>query len=165
MHLGHGGIDWISSSDLLVWNRLVLTDALMSHTTASKARRTRVTFRRSFSSEKEPEPEPPGHLKDLALHATSCYAYDEESRTASDRAEERSYMSCPDIAQCFNTETKKMVDYAWRPVTDGKLLGFSGSVACKKRGWFPYENGHALVSHRAKALRGPDPTYNYKVKD
>ena len=56
-----------------------------------------------------------------------------------------------------------MVDYAWRPVTDGKLLGFLGSIACKKRGWFPYENGHALVSHRAKALRGPDPTY--KVKD
>ena len=46
-----------------------------------------------------------------------------------------------DIAQCFNTETKKMVDYAWRPVTDGKLLGFLGSIACKKRGWFPYENG------------------------
>ncbi|OLP86666.1 hypothetical protein AK812_SmicGene32182 [Symbiodinium microadriaticum] len=117
----------------------------------------------SFSSEKEPEPEPPGHLKDLALHAMSCYAYDEESRTTSDRAEERSYMSCSDIAQCFNTETKKMVDYAWRPVTDGKLLGFLGGIACKKRGWFPYENGHALVSHRAKALRGPDPTY--KVKD
>ena len=58
-------------------------------------------------------------------------------------------MSCQDIAQCFNTETKKMVDYAWRPVTDGKLLGFLGSIACKKRGWFPYENGHALVSHRA----------------
>ena len=117
----------------------------------------------SFSSEKEPEPEPPGYLKDLALHAMSCYAYDEESRTASDCAEVRSYMSCSDIAQCFNTETKKMVDYAWRPVTDGKLLGFLGSVACKKRGWFPYENGHALVSHRAKALRGPDPTF--KVKD
>ena len=93
----------------------------------------------------------------------SCYAYDEESRSTSDRAEVRSYMSCQDIAQCFNTETKKMVDYAWRPVTDGKLLGFLGSIACKKRGWFPYENGHALVSHRAKALRGPDPTY--KVKD
>ena len=64
----------------------------------------------SFLSEKEPEPEPPGYLKDLALHATSCYAYDEESRTASDRAEERSYMaymSCPDIAQCFNTETTR----------------------------------------------------------
>ena len=75
----------------------------------------------SFSLEKEPEPEPSGHLKDLSLHAMSCYAYDEESRSTSDRAEVRSYMSCQDIAQCFNTETKKMVDYAWRPVTDGSF--------------------------------------------
>ena len=72
-------------------------------------------------------------------------------------------MSCPDVAQCFNTDTKKMADYAWRAVTDQKLVGFLSSVACKKRGWFPYENGHALVSHRARALRGPEPIY--KVKD
>ena len=140
MHLGDGGIDWISFSDLLVWNRLVLTDALMSHTTASKARRTRATFRREASPlRRNPNQNLLAilNLKDLALHAMSCYAYDEESRTASDCAEVRSYMSCPDIAQCFNTETKKMVDYAWRPVTDGKLLGFLGSIACKKRGWFP----------------------------
>ena len=58
---------------------------------------------------------------------------------------------------------KTVVDYAWRPVTDSKLLGFLGGVAHKKRGWFPYENGQALVSHRAKALRGPEPTF--KVKD
>ena len=162
MHLGDGGIDWISFSDLLVWNRLELTDAPLSHDGIEGKKDKSYLSTGSFSSEKEPEPEPPGYLKDLALHAMSCYAYDEESRTASDRAEERSYMSCPDIAQCFNTETKKMVDYAWRPVTDVKLLGFLGSVACKKRGWFPYENGHALVSHRAKALRGPDPTYKVK---
>ena len=92
----------------------------------------------------------------------SCYAYDEGNRSTSDRAEERSYLSCPDIAQCFNTETKKMVDYAWRPVTDDKLLGFLDSVACKKRGWFPDENGRALVSHRAKALRTPAPVYQVK---
>ena len=73
-------------------------------------------------------------------------------------------MSCPDIAACFNSAiAKKVVDYAWRPVTDSKLLGFLGGVAHKKRGWFPYENGQALVSHRAKALRGPEPTF--KVKD
>ena len=104
----------------------------------------------------------PGYLKELALHAMSCYAYDEGNRTTSDRAEERSYLLCPDIAQCFNTETKKMVDYAWRPVTDAKLLGFLDSVACKKRGWFLYENGHAFVSHRAKALRTPAPVYQVK---
>ena len=94
----------------------------------------------------------------------SCYAYDEGSRPSSDRAEERSYLSCPDIAQCFNTDsTKKMVDYAWRLVTDSKLLGFLGSGACKKRGWFPYENGPALVSHRASSRRSPEPIY--KIKD
>ena len=48
-------------------------------------------------------------------------------------------------------------------VPQPKLLAFLGAIACKKRGWFPYENGHALVSHRAKALRGPEPTC--KVKD
>ena len=97
------------------------------------------------SSSQEEEPEPgstfpevePGYLKELALHAMSCYAYDEGNR-------------------------KKMVDYAWRPVTDVKLLGFLDSVACKKRGCFPYENGHALVSHRAKALRTPAPVHQVK---
>ena len=104
------------------------------------------------------------YLKEVALNALNCYAYDEGSQSTSDTAEERSYMSCPDIAACFNSaSTKKVVDYAWRPVTDSKLLGFLGGVAHKKRGWFPYENGQALVSHRAKALRGPEPTY--KVKD
>ena len=105
-------------------------------------------------------------LKEVALNALNCYAYDEGSQSTSDTAEERSYMSCPDIAACFNSAiTKKVVDYAWRPVTDSKLLtvGFLGGVAHKKRGWFPYENGQALVSHRAKALRGPKPTF--KVKD
>ena len=73
-------------------------------------------------------------------------------------------MSCPDIASCFDSvSTKKVVDYAWCPVTDQKLLGLLGGVAQKKPGWFPYENGHALVSHRPKALRGPAP--NFKVKD
>ena len=88
------------------------------------------------------------YLKEVALNALNCYAYDEGSQSTSDTAE---------------GITKKVVDYAWRPVTDSKLLGFLGGVAHKKRGWFPYENGQALVSHRAKALRGPEPTF--KVKD
>ena len=123
----------------------------------------------SVSQEKEPEqgstPQEgePTYPKELALHAISCYAYDEGNHSSSDRAEERSYLSCPDIAQYFNTDsTKKLVDYAWRPVTDSKLLGFLGSIACKKRGWFPYENGHALASHRAKALRTPAPVHQVK---
>ena len=65
------------------------------------------------------------YLKAVALSALNCYAHDEDSQSTSDTAEERSYMSCPDIAACFNSaHTKKMVDYAWRPVTDSKLLGF-----------------------------------------
>ena len=103
-------------------------------------------------------------MNEVALSALNCYAYDEGSQSTSNTAEERSYMSCPDLASCFDSvSTKKVVDYAWRPVTDQKLLGFLGGVAHKKRGWFLHENGHALVSHRARALRGPEP--NFKVKD
>ena len=68
------------------------------------------------------------------------------------------------VAACFNSvHTKKVVDYAWRPATDEKFLGVLGGVAHKKRGWFPYENGQAPVSHRAKAFRGLEPTL--KVED
>ena len=63
------------------------------------------------------------YLKEVALNALNCYAYHEGSQSTSDTAEERSYMSCPDIAACFNSvNTKKVVDYAWRPVTDSKLV-------------------------------------------
>ena len=168
MHLEGGGIELTSSSVLWAWNLLELTDALMSHTKASEAKRTTATLHREASHRRRnPNKEAllrgSTYLKELALHAISCYAYDEGNHSSSDRAEERSYLSCPDIAQCFNTDSsKKLVDYAWRPVTDSKLLGFLGSVACKKRGWFPYENGHALVSHRAKALRTPAPVQQVK---
>ena len=51
------------------------------------------------------------YLKEVALNALNCYAYDEGSQSTSDTAEERSYMSCPDIAACFNSvHTKKVVD-------------------------------------------------------
>ena len=54
------------------------------------------------------------YLKEVALNALNCYAYDEGSQSTSDIAEERSYMSCPDIAACFNSvHIKKVVDYAW----------------------------------------------------
>ena len=56
----------------------------------------------------------------MPCHATHMM---KEIVSSSDRAEERSYLSCPDIAQCFNTDsTKNKVDYARRPVTDSKLL-------------------------------------------
>ncbi|CAE7449626.1 RE1 [Symbiodinium natans] len=93
----------------------------------------------------------------LAALLSAC----EEPPSSPDTAVERSYLAYPDIAQAF--KTKHLVEYDWRPVTDKTLLDFLGGVAHKKRGWFPFENGQALVSHRAKALRGPEPTY--KIKD
>ena len=49
MHLEGGGTDLTSFSVLLVWNLLELTDALMSHTKASEAKRTRATLHREAS--------------------------------------------------------------------------------------------------------------------
>ena len=56
---------------------------------------------------------------------------------------------------------KKSEDCAWTPVVDEELLKFLESVE-HKPGWYPYQNGHAQVSYRAKALRTPDPYYNSK---
>ena len=68
------------------------------------------------------------YLKEVALSALNCYAYDEDSQFTSDTAEERSYMSCTLILLplSISAHTKKMVDsdYAWRPVTDSKTVGF-----------------------------------------
>ena len=74
MHLGDGGIDWISFSDLLVWKptradrcTYVAYDGIESKKDKS------YLSSGSFSLEKEPEPEPSGHLKDLPFmlcHAT-----------------------------------------------------------------------------------------------
>ena len=55
---------------------------------------------------------------------------------------------------------KKSEDCAWTPVVD-ELLKFLESVE-HKAGWIPYQNGHAQVSYRAKALRTPDPNYTSK---
>ena len=108
MHLGDGGIDWISFSDLLVLEPTRADRCTYVAYDGIEGKKDKSYLSSgSFSLEKEPEPEPSGHLKDLALHAMSCYAYDEESRSTSDRAEVRSYMSCQDIAQCFNTENQE----------------------------------------------------------
>ena len=56
---------------------------------------------------------------------------------------------------------KKSEDCAWTPVVDEELLKFLESVEYKA-GWIPYQNGHAQVSYRAKALRTPDPYYTSK---
>ena len=80
----------------------------------------------------------------------ACYAYDGEMRGSSDTAEERSYMENEDIKQCFNV--KHMVDYAWRPVTDSKLLSFLGGVAHKR------EVGSLLRMVMLSSLIGPRPS-------
>ena len=56
---------------------------------------------------------------------------------------------------------KKVEDCAWTPVVDETLLKFLDSVE-HKPGWYPFENGHAQVSYRAKALRTPDQHYDRK---
>ena len=56
---------------------------------------------------------------------------------------------------------KKSEDCAWTPVADEELLRFLESVE-HKPGWYPYQDGHAQVNYRAKALRTPDPYYSSK---
>ena len=50
---------------------------------------------------------------------------------------------------------KKSEDCAWTPAVDEELLKSLESVE-HKAGWIPYQNCHARVSFRAKALRTPD---------
>ena len=45
---------------------------------------------------------------------------------------------------------KKVEDCAWTSVVDETLLKFLDSVE-HKPGWYPFENGHAQVSYRAKS--------------
>ena len=59
------------------------------------------------------------------------------------------------------TQKKSEDCAAWTPVVDEELLKFLESVE-HKPGWYPYQNGHAQVSYRAKALRTPDPYYSSK---
>ena len=66
-----------------------------------------------------------------------------------------------DIKQCFNVKHMVGLCLADQSQIVNSCLSLGG-VAHKKRGWFPFENGHALVSHRAKALRGSEPTYKSK---
>ena len=54
---------------------------------------------------------------------------------------------------------KKVEDCAWTHVDDENMLKFLESVE-HKSGWHPFENGHAQVAYRAKALRTPDTYYD-----
>ena len=99
---------WINSSVQLAWKQHELTDATYVAYDGIEGKKGKSYLAAgSFSQEKEPgagstsQEVELAYLKELDLHAMSCYASDEGSRSSSDRAEERSYLSCPDIAQCF----------------------------------------------------------------
>ena len=78
----------------------------------------------------------------------------------SGHTEDRSGEDYPDVAHAIST--RKVTEYAWRPVVDEALLKFLDSTAIHKRGRFPFLNGQAQVTHRAKDLRTPEPTYKIK---
>ena len=79
--------------------------------------------------------------------------------------EEKLLSACYQQPQTWKQRTefkqKKVEDCAWTPVVDATLLEFLDSVE-HKPGWYPFENGHAQVSYRAKALRTPDQYCNPK---
>ena len=95
---------------------------------------------------------------DFCHFLKSCVVKDPS--VTSGHTEERSVEDYPDIAHALTT--RKVTEYAWRPVVDEALLKFLNSTAVHKKGWFPFLN-QAQVTHRAKALRTPEPTY--KTKD
>ena len=79
--------------------------------------------------------------------------------------EERLFTACyqrPKVwKQRKEFKEKKIEDCAWTPIVDENMLKFLDSVE-HKPGWYPFENGHAQVAYRAKALRTPDPCYDRK---
>ena len=79
--------------------------------------------------------------------------------------EERLFSACYQQTQTWKQrkefKEKKVEDCAWTPVVDETLLKFLESVE-HKSGWYPFENGHAQVAYRAKALRTPDSHYDRK---
>ena len=79
--------------------------------------------------------------------------------------EERCFSACYQQTQTWKQrkefKEKKVEDCAWTPVVDETLLKFLESVE-HKSGWYPFENGHAQVAYRAKALRTPDSHYDRK---
>ena len=79
--------------------------------------------------------------------------------------EERLFSACYQQSQTWKQrkefKDKKIEDCAWTPVVHENMLKFLESVE-HKSGWYPFENGHAPVAYRAKALRTPDPYYDRK---
>ena len=79
--------------------------------------------------------------------------------------EERLFSACYQQTQTWKQrkefKEKKVEECAWTPVVNETLLKFLESVE-RKSGWHNFENGHAQVAYRAKALRTPDPYYDRK---
>ena len=79
--------------------------------------------------------------------------------------EERLFSACYQQTQTWKQrkefKEKKVEDCAWTPVVGETLLKFLEFVE-HKSGWYPFENGHAQVAYRAKALRTPDSHYDRK---
>ena len=103
---------------------------------------------------------PPKRKPTFSHFLKSCLVKD--LSVTSGHTEERSVEDYPDIAHALTT--RKVTEYAWRPVVDEEaLLKSLDSTAIHKKGWFPFLHGQAQVTHRASALRTPEPTY--KIKD
>ena len=70
---------------------------------------------------------------DFSHFLKSCVVKDPS--VTSGHTEERSVEDNPDIAHALST--RKVTEYAWRPVVDEALLKFLASIAVHKKGWFP----------------------------
>jgi hypothetical protein len=70
--------------------------------------------------------------------------------------EEKFFLTCNEQNQTWKQGKKikenKVENCAWTPVVDENMLKFVESIE-HKSGWSPFENGHAQVAYRAKALR------------
>ena len=122
----------------------------------------------SFADSEATEPAP------VSYYGVSSQESEETRDESSDSAEEvhksllveeRLFSACYQQTQTWKQrkefKEKKVEDCAWAPVIDETMLKFLESVE-HKSGWYPFENGHAQVSYRAKALRTPDPYYDRK---
>ena len=122
----------------------------------------------SFADSEATEPAP------VSYYGVSSPESEETRDESSDTAEEvhksllvgeRLFSACYQQTQTWKQrrefKEKKVEDCAWTPVVDETLLRFLESVE-HTSGWYPFENGHAQVAYRAKALRTPDSHYDRK---
>ena len=122
----------------------------------------------SFADSETTEPAP------VSYYSVSSHEIEETRDESSDIAEEvhksllveeRLFSACYQQTQTWKQrkefKEKKVEDCAWTPVVDETMLKFLESVE-HKSGWHNFENGHAQVAYRAKALRTLEPQYDRK---